>query len=52
VVTARTRDVDKLSGIDLAGVDDYITKPFGASELVQCINRVLGEADAAKPAGS
>jgi DNA-binding response OmpR family regulator len=33
VVTARTNEVERIAGLD-AGADDYITKPFGAGELV------------------
>ena len=43
VVTARARDVDKLSDIHLAGIGDYITKPFKSEVLLQSVHRVLGE---------
>ena len=33
VLSARTHESDKVEAIDL-GADDYITKPFGASELL------------------
>lgn len=33
VVSARTHEKDKVAALD-AGADDYITKPFGTSELL------------------
>lgn len=33
VVSARTHEKDKVEALDL-GADDYITKPFGTSELL------------------
>ncbi len=42
VVTARSQSIDKILGLHIARVDDYITKPFGPSELVESIKRVLG----------
>jgi len=42
VVTARAQSIDKILGLHIAKVDDYITKPFGPNELVESINRVLG----------
>ena len=32
MLTARTRDEDKLTGLD-TGADDYVTKPFSPGEL-------------------
>ena len=40
MLTARTTDDDKLSGLDL-GADDYVTKPFNPRELVARIRAVL-----------
>lgn len=40
MVTARTAEVDKVSGLD-TGADDYITKPFGVSELVSRVKAML-----------
>lgn len=40
MLTARTMEDDKVRGFD-SGVDDYVTKPFGARELVARINAVL-----------
>ncbi len=40
VVSARTHEKDKVEALDL-GADDYITKPFGASELLARIRMAL-----------
>jgi DNA-binding response OmpR family regulator len=44
VVTAKAQSIDKVLGLHIAKVDDYITKPFGPSELLSSVLRVLGEA--------
>lgn len=40
MVTARDEEIDKLLGLEL-GADDYITKPFGTSELLARIRVAL-----------
>ena len=40
VVSARTRDRDKVMALE-SGADDYITKPFGTSELLARIRTAL-----------
>ncbi len=40
VVSARTHEKDKVEALDL-GADDYITKPFGTSELLARIRTAL-----------
>ncbi len=44
VVTAKAQSIDKVLGLHIAKVDDYITKPFGPSELLSSVLRVLEEA--------
>ena len=41
VVTAKAQSIDKVLGLQVAKVDDYITKPFGPKELLASINRIL-----------
>ena len=43
MVTARTTEEDKLTGLDL-GADDYVTKPFSARELMARVRAVLRRA--------
>lgn len=45
VVTAKAQQIDKVLGLNIAKVQDYITKPFSPADLVKSINRVLGEAE-------
>lgn len=47
VVTAKAQQIDKVLGLNIAKVQDYITKPFSPADLVKSINRVLGEPDEA-----
>jgi DNA-binding response OmpR family regulator len=41
VVTAKAQSIDKVLGLHIAKVDDYVTKPFGPQELLRSINKVL-----------
>lgn len=41
IVTAKAQSIDKVLGLHIAKVDDYITKPFGPQELLQSVNKVL-----------
>lgn len=40
MLTARSTEYDKVNGLD-AGADDYLTKPFGAMELIARINALF-----------
>src|SRR6267142_6150380 len=51
VLSARGAEGDKVRALD-AGADDYVTKPFGAEELLARIRAALRRADGAGgPAG-
>jgi two-component system, OmpR family, response regulator VicR len=41
VVTAKAQSIDKVLGLQIAKVDDYISKPFSPDELVESVQRVL-----------
>ncbi len=41
VVTAKAQSIDKVLGLHIAKVDDYITKPFGPQDLIESIEKVL-----------
>ncbi len=45
VVTAKAQSIDKVLGLHIAKVDDYVTKPFGPTELLRSIDKVLGLAE-------
>ncbi len=41
VVTAKAQNIDKVLGLHIAKVDDYISKPFSPQELVDSVEKVL-----------
>jgi two-component system response regulator VicR len=45
VVTAKAQSIDKVLGLHIAKVDDYITKPFGPQELLESVEKILGTAE-------
>ncbi len=44
IVTAKAQAIDRVLGLHIAKVDDYIAKPFRPQELVESIDRVLARA--------
>ena len=41
VITAKAQDIDKILGLRVAKVEDYISKPFSPQELIDRIEQVL-----------
>ena len=48
VVTAKAQSIDKVLGLHIAKVDDYISKPFSPQELMNSVENVISR----KKAGS
>ena len=46
VVTAKAQSIDKVLGLHIAKVDDYIAKPFSPQELMDSVEKVLGKKEA------
>jgi two-component system, OmpR family, response regulator VicR len=43
VITAKAQSIDKVLGLHIAKVDDYISKPFSPQELVESVEKVIGQ---------
>jgi DNA-binding response OmpR family regulator len=43
IVTAKAQSIDKVLGLHIAKVDDYITKPFSPSDLLDSVTKVLAK---------
>ena len=41
VITAKAQMIDRVLGLHIAKVDDYISKPFRPVELIESVNRIL-----------
>jgi len=41
VITAKAQPIDRVLGLHIAKVDDYISKPFRPQELIDSVDRVL-----------
>jgi DNA-binding response OmpR family regulator len=45
VITAKAQNIDKVLGLHIAKVDDYISKPFSPQVLVDSVEKVLSIKD-------
>lgn len=43
VITAKALSIDRVLGLHVARVDDYITKPFGPQQLLDSVKAVLSK---------
>ncbi len=41
IITAKAQSIDRVLGLHIAKVDDYISKPFSPNELVDSLDRVM-----------
>lgn len=41
IVTAKAQSIDRVLGLHIAKVDDYIAKPFSPQELMNSVDKVL-----------
>jgi DNA-binding response OmpR family regulator len=41
VITAKAQAVDKVLGLHIAKVDDYISKPFSPQDLVESVQNII-----------
>jgi DNA-binding response OmpR family regulator len=41
VITAKAQSIDKVLGLHIAKVDDYISKPFSPQELIESVDKVM-----------
>lgn len=41
VITAKAQNIDKVLGVHIAKVEDYISKPFSPQQLIDSVEKVL-----------
>jgi DNA-binding response OmpR family regulator len=49
VVTAKAQSIDKVLGLHIAKVEDYISKPFSPQELLDSVEKVLAKRRSLRP---
>ncbi len=46
VITARAQNIDRVLGLEVAKVDDYLAKPFTPQELLDSVAKVFTDSEA------
>jgi two-component system response regulator VicR len=46
IITAKSQEIDRVLGLHIAKVDDYISKPFRPQELLDSMDRVISQSQA------
>ena len=49
IITAKAQDIDKVLGLHIAKVDDYICKPFRPQELLDSVERIINRPGQPQP---
>jgi len=49
IITAKAQAIDRVLGLHIARVDDYIAKPFRPQELIDSVERVLTRSSQENP---
>ena len=49
IITAKAQPIDRVLGLHIAKVDDYISKPFRPQDLIDSVNQVLEKKAQEKP---
>ena len=50
IITAKAQNIDKVLGLNIAKVDDYISKPFSPQDLIDSVESVIAkQAEASVP---
>ena len=47
IVTAKAQRIDRVLGLYIVGVDDYLTKPFSPKMLLESVQKILEKQDGA-----
>jgi DNA-binding response OmpR family regulator len=45
IITAKAQDIDRVLGLHIAKVEDYICKPFRPQELLDSVERVMNSSE-------
>ncbi len=45
VITAKAQNMDRVFGLHVAKVDEYLTKPFSPKELIDCVQAVISRVE-------